>query len=55
MTNAPTRMRAVLLDIEGTVAPITFVHDILFPFAQTHVKDYLVQHSTVPEVHRSMR
>ena len=37
--------RALLVDIEGTVTPISFVHDILFPFARAHVRDYLVQHS----------
>lgn len=54
MTNAPTTMRAVLLDIEGTVAPISFVHDILFPFAREHVRDYLFQHSTAPEVQKDI-
>ena len=50
MTDAATKTRALLLDIEGTVTPISFVHDILFPFARTHVKDYLIQHSTTAEV-----
>lgn len=26
--------KVVLLDIEGTTTPITFVHDILFPYAR---------------------
>src|SRR5215510_1948559 len=42
--------RAVLLDIEGTVTPISFVHEILFPYARAHVKDYLAQHIDQPEV-----
>jgi enolase-phosphatase E1 len=50
MIDSATNTRAVLLDIEGTVAPISFVHDVLFPFARDHVRDYLVQHSTAPEV-----
>jgi enolase-phosphatase E1 len=49
MTSAPTNTwantRAILLDIEGTVTPISFVHDILFPFARDHVREFLVQHS----------
>jgi enolase-phosphatase E1 len=46
----PTNLRAVLLDIEGTVTPISFVHDILFPFARAHISDYLIQHETASEV-----
>jgi len=44
MTVVETKTRAVLLDIEGTTTPISFVHDILFPFARDHVRDYLSQH-----------
>lgn len=31
----------VLLDIEGTTTPITFVHDVLFPYARARVRTYL--------------
>ncbi len=27
----------ILLDIEGTTTPISFVHDVLFPYARTHL------------------
>ena len=50
MTDAATKIRALLLDIEGTVTPISFVHDILFPFARDHVRDYLIQNSEAPAV-----
>jgi enolase-phosphatase E1 len=50
MTEVATKTRAVLLDIEGTTTPISFVHDILFPFARDHVRDYLIQHSKAAEV-----
>jgi enolase-phosphatase E1 len=30
-------VRVVLLDIEGTTTPMAFVHDVLFPFARTHL------------------
>ncbi|MCW7460575.1 acireductone synthase [Leptospira limi] len=30
-----------LLDIEGTTAPITFVHEILFPYAKKHIHSFL--------------
>jgi enolase-phosphatase E1 len=41
---------AVLLDIEGTVTPISFVHKILFPYARDHVNNYLSQHLQQPEI-----
>jgi enolase-phosphatase E1 len=33
--------RAILLDIEGTTTPITFVYDVLFPFARSHAPLFL--------------
>jgi enolase-phosphatase E1 len=36
--------RGVLLDIEGTVAPIAFVVDVLFPYARRELADYLARH-----------
>src|SRR5689334_7028402 len=35
---------AVLLDIEGTTTPISFVYEVLFPFARQHFPEYLDQH-----------
>jgi len=34
-------MKGILLDIEGTTTPISFVYDVLFPFARAHVKEHL--------------
>ena len=34
-------MRAILLDIEGTTTPIEFVHQVLFPYARSRVRDHL--------------
>jgi enolase-phosphatase E1 len=42
--------RAVLLDIEGTVTPISFVHEVLFPYAREHVQTYLSKHIHLPEI-----
>ena len=50
MTVVATKTRAVLLDIEGTTTPISFVHDVLFPFARDHVRDYLIKNPAAPEV-----
>ena len=36
--------RGILLDIEGTTTPIAFVHDVLFSYARSRVKSYLVEH-----------
>jgi enolase-phosphatase E1 len=35
------RPKAILLDIEGTTTPITFVYDVLFPFAREHAHEHL--------------
>jgi enolase-phosphatase E1 len=37
-------VRTILLDIEGTTTPLAFVHDTLFPYARSHIKDFLEQH-----------
>ena len=33
--------QTILLDIEGTTTPMEFVHQVLFPFARTHVESFL--------------
>jgi enolase-phosphatase E1 len=38
----------VLFDIEGTVAPIHFVHEVLFPYAFSNIESYLKQNG-IPE------
>ena len=43
------RIRGILLDIEGTTTPISFVHDVLFPYARTHVKSYVAKYHDSPE------
>jgi enolase-phosphatase E1 len=37
-------VRGVVLDIEGTTTPISFVYDVLFPYARTHVREFLTSH-----------
>ncbi|TGZ77814.1 2,3-diketo-5-methylthio-1-phosphopentane phosphatase [Ascodesmis nigricans] len=41
--------KAVLLDIEGTVCSISFVHDVLFPYALTALPSYLSEHWNSPD------
>lgn len=45
-----TGARALLLDVEGTTTPISFVSDVLFPFARTRLRDFLATHAHDPEV-----
>ena len=42
-------VRAILLDIEGTTTPITFVYQTLFPYARQKLKTYLEAHGRLPE------
>ncbi len=43
-------VRAVLLDIEGTTTPISFVFDVLFPYAARNVGRYLAEHYSDPKL-----
>jgi enolase-phosphatase E1 len=45
-------IRVVLLDIEGTTTPIAFVHDVLFPYARTHVRAFLALHGEDADLRR---
>lgn len=37
-------LSAVLLDIEGTTTPITFVYEVLFPYARERTAEFLASH-----------
>ena len=43
-------IRAVLTDIEGTTSSLSFVKEVLFPYARAHVADYVRAHAEAPEV-----
>ncbi len=43
-------IRCLLLDIEGTIAPIAFVHEVLFPYARRELPAYLATHRQRPDV-----
>ena len=38
-------IRHILLDIEGTTCPVSFVSEVLFPYAAREVSSYLARHS----------
>jgi len=39
-------IRGILLDIEGTTSSVSYVYDVMFPFAQVGLDQYLKQHWT---------
>lgn len=43
-------IKAILTDIEGTTSAVSFVFDVLFPYAASHLPDYLRQHATDADV-----
>jgi enolase-phosphatase E1 len=47
---SPIASRVYLLDVEGTVAPVAFVYEQLFPYARAHVSDFLKKNISDPSV-----
>jgi enolase-phosphatase E1 len=43
-------IRAILTDIEGTTSSISFVKDVLFPYARERLPAFVVTHADQPEV-----
>jgi enolase-phosphatase E1 len=48
-------VRGVLLDIEGTTTPVSFVYDVLFPYALEHLSSYVETHVGHTEFEESVR
>jgi enolase-phosphatase E1 len=48
-------VRAFLLDVEGTTTPITFVHDVLFPYARRGLPGFLRARAENAEVLDALR
>ena len=44
-----------LLDIEGTVAPVSLVTEQLFPYARTHASEFIVRNLSVRRVCRDVQ
>lgn len=42
--------RAILTDIEGTTSSISFVHEVLFPYAREHMSAFVTANETTPDV-----
>jgi len=45
---------AVVTDIEGTTTRISFVHDVLFPYARARLPDFLAARAAEPEIARTL-
>lgn len=43
-------IKAILTDIEGTTTSLSFVKDVLFPYADQHLHEFVVAHRTDPAV-----
>lgn len=43
-------IKAILTDIEGTTSAVSFVFDVLFPFAVKHLPDFVRSHASEPAV-----
>lgn len=43
-------IKAILTDIEGTTSAVSFVFDVLFPYAAAHLPDFVREHASEPAV-----
>lgn len=48
-------VRCALFDIEGTVADVRFVYDVMFPFVRKHVGTFLESHASDPVVQSAVQ
>nr|XP_033770315.1 enolase-phosphatase E1 [Geotrypetes seraphini] len=55
MSTMPPEVSAILLDIEGTTTAITFVKNVLFPYVEENVQDYLLLHWDEEECQEDIR
>lgn len=48
------RPAVLLFDIEGTLGSVSFVRDVLFPYARQHLPGYVAAHADVPAVRKAL-
>ena len=48
-------VKAVLLDIEGTIAPLTFVKEVMFPYSKRKLREFLEKNWNKPEIQEIVR
>lgn len=47
-------IRAILTDIEGTTTSVSFVYEVLFPYARAHMAEFLAAHAGDPAVREQL-
>jgi enolase-phosphatase E1 len=47
---AAAAFKVALLDVEGTVTPVSFVHDVLFPYARERIAGWMRVYADDPEI-----
>lgn len=48
-------INSILIDIEGTTSSISFVHEVLFPYAARNLADFVQQHADEEEIQRQLQ
>ncbi len=48
-------IKAIVTDIEGTTSSISFVHEVLFPYAREHLAEFVRAHLDDPRVAEQLR
>lgn len=48
------KLTDILLDIEGTTSSIHFVHEVLFPYAKAHLRDFIGKREQDPSVQEAL-
>jgi len=48
-------IRAILTDIEGTTSSLSFVKDVLFPYAREHLAEFVRQHGQEAEIRKLLQ
>ena len=47
-------IEAIVTDIEGTTSSLSFVKDVLFPYARQHLAEFVLQHAQQPDVRHEL-
>lgn len=55
MTSTPTiKAKAIVTDIEGTTSSLSFVKDVLFPYARARLAEFVSAHAQEPAVRQEL-
>jgi enolase-phosphatase E1 len=48
------KVKAIVTDIEGTTTSLSFVKDVLFPYAREHLPEFVSRHADEPKVREQL-